>query len=266
MVNIKPDESVKTIAENVQLIDSEKVILELQLGTLWTHLRQDDEVIGIAFQGPTRFVVDAITHTPSGAMGRSIHPELKGIQIVLGEFDLASYSTDVTESEFTNLNLSGSEEFHESILARLEKWNTYNNKIDRRDRLGKLFFGWDSHDQSILLVVKDDELVFTYNKRVTVLGKDNHVAVTDEGVSISGKGGHTMTITKDGIEGLDAFIDVDEIVRSAIGGAMRGLKDLKHLKTLKDGKHRRTGFWYGPHYSGKYHGAWESVDDFDWPD
>ena len=74
MVNIIPDESVRTITEDVKLIDSEKAILELHPGTVWTHLRQDDEIVGIVFQGPTRFVVDAITHTSSGAM-------LTGIQV-----------------------------------------------------------------------------------------------------------------------------------------------------------------------------------------
>jgi hypothetical protein len=266
MLNIVPDESAMSITQTTKIIETDNAILELKPGTIWTYLKQDGEVIGIAFQGDTRFVVDAITHTPSGAMGRSMNPELEGVQIILGDFNLEHVSSVVSQSDFSLNNLDGLEGFMDAIKARMKKWNTTDSKIDRKDRDGTLFFGWDTEDKSILLVSKESNLVFTYDKQVTVLGTGDHVSVTEQGVSIGGKGGQTMTITKDGIHGLDNYIDIDQVVRGAVAGVAKGLKGLKHLKKLKHGKNRRTAHWYGPRYSGKYHGAWESVDDFDWPD
>ncbi len=263
MNNITADDSVYVIAQSAALISNDTVILELYPGTIWTHLKQDDVSIGIAFSGATRFIVDAITHTRSGAIGKSVKPELKGIQIYLGNKELEFISASASDSDLKDLGYENSDGFISDIEKRLNKWTSNESSVDVSEKTGDVFFGYDVNEKGIVLVSKDDKLVFTYDKQVTVLGDKKQVSVTEDGIAIGGKGGQTLTITKDGIDGLDDLIDIGSVVRTAAHGVRHGMKGLKALKKMK---HRQTSHWLGPRYSGKYHGAYESVDDFDWAD
>ncbi len=262
MKNISPKGPVHVINETVELISNDNVILEIHSGTLWTTLENDGKEIGVAFSGQSRFAVDAITHTDAGAIGKSETPILRGIQVLLGRHELESASSVASDNNLANQDYTSEERFYDAILDRLHDWIRTESKVEISET-GTVFFGYDIDEKSIVLVTKDDELVFTYGGHVTVLGDNQQVSVTKDEIAIGGEGGRTLTITKDGIDGLDALVDVGTIVRSATHGVRHGLKGLKGLKKLK---HGRTAHWYGSHHHGKYHGAWESVDDFDWDD
>jgi hypothetical protein len=109
----------------------------------------------------------------------------------------------------------------------------------------------DKQEKKVLLVTKKDDLVFTYDKRVFVVGEDGkHVSITKDGVAVIEPDGRSIVIGRDGIRGLDGLehlANFGDAISSAIYGGMRGLKGLKGLKALKD-----------------MHGDWAA--DFDWAD
>ena len=59
MKDVKIDNEVMVTSDTFNLIDHEKAIVTIWPGCIWSYLKQDDKVIGIAFAGTAKFAVDA---------------------------------------------------------------------------------------------------------------------------------------------------------------------------------------------------------------
>lgn len=253
---ITPDSNVMVITQEVEIISHEKAYVKLEVGCVWAYLLEDGVRIGVAFSGPSRFAVDAIAETRMGAMGESVTGSLVGVQLFIGATSLENISkiadiSDLRSQEYTNVDA-----FITSVRSTIEEFangEDTHSKIDQK-RDTWVFFGRDNTGTKILLVLSEKKgLVFIYGKMIHVVGDDNLVSVSRSGVVVSNSDGKQIIVGKDGIVGLDNFLDIGPIVSRSVAGAMKGLKGLKSLKSMK---HSMKGFPY----------AWDNVDDFDWKD
>ncbi|MFW9810218.1 MAG: hypothetical protein ACFFE6_12650 [Candidatus Thorarchaeota archaeon] len=256
MNKITPDSNVMVITQEVEIISHEKAYVKLEAGCVWAYLLEDGVRIGVAFSGPSRFAVDAIAETRMGAMGESVTGTLVGVQLFIGATSLENISkiadiSDLRSQEYTNVDA-----FITSVRSTIEEFvngEDTHSKIDQK-RDTWVFFGRDNTGTKILLVLSEKKgLVFIYGKMIHVVGDDNLVSVSRSGVVVSNSDGKQIIVGKDGIVGLDNFLDIGPIVSRSVAGAMKGLKGLKSMKSMK---HSMKGFPY----------AWDNVDDFDWKD
>ncbi|MGY5852075.1 MAG: hypothetical protein RTU92_00750 [Candidatus Thorarchaeota archaeon] len=267
MKDITLDNQVWIVRGTSHLFSGDKVIVEVQSGCVWVRLLQDEVPVGLAFVGPSRFVVDAIAETKEGAIGESVTRTLQGVQVYLGKAELEKISDRTSEAALKELGFDDEKSLLDSVNARISDMRSNNRKIDIDDKGGDILLGIDQDEKDVIIVSKGKELVFVHDKQVAVLGGDNLVRVDKEGIAVGSKDGRTLTITRDGIRGLDEVVDIAPIVRGAMLSAMSGLRGLKSLKRLKKAKHVSGHYghrhYYGPGYR---YGAYESVDDFDWDD
>jgi hypothetical protein len=254
MSGIRPDENVMTNTEEYDLISHGKAYVRLEAGCLWTYLLDDGVRVGIAFMGPSRFAVDAIAETEMGAMGESITGSLLGVQLYVGISSLENISKGADFSDLQKHGFQDSQSFAKEIETAIkDHFNGEHgrSKLDRKEQ-SQIFFGRDSHEIKLLLVLsKRKGLVFTYGKQVFVLDDDNIVSVSKSGVVVSDRHGRQIVVGKNGIHGIDNFLDIGPIVTESVTEAMKELKGLKSLKSMKKAM---KGFPY------------DNVDDFDWDD
>jgi hypothetical protein len=256
---IIPDSNVMVTTHEIDIISHEKAYVRMSEGCVWVYLLQDEVRVGVAFAGPSRFAVDAIAETDLGAMGESITGDLSGVQLFIGPSSLENISKIAESSDTQKQGFQDSETFTKEIETTIhEHLNGENNKtkIDSK-KDSKIFFGTDSNKKKLLLVLSEEKgLVFTYGKSVFVLGDDNFVSVSKSGVVVSNKEGKQIIIGKEGIVGLDSFIDVGPIITRSVAGAMQGLRGLKSLKSMKQTMRGTMSS----------RGWVDNVDDFDWED
>ncbi|MGY5861757.1 MAG: hypothetical protein RTU09_05240 [Candidatus Thorarchaeota archaeon] len=252
MKDIKIDETIMETTSKTNLVDHKKALVTLEPGCAWVYLKENSERIGVAFAGPSHFAVDAITETGQGAVGESIAGSLGGIQVYIGKVKLDNTSRTGSSEALAGVGYNSIESFHQDIDSKI---GSINGK-DKHERVkiesdGNIFLGMDNQEKKVLLVTKEDDLVFTYDKRVFVVGEDGkHVSITKEGVAVIEPDGRSIVIDRDGIRGLDSLehlANFGDTISSAIYEGMRGLKGLKGLKAIKDLK-----------------GDWAA--DFDWDD
>ena len=256
MIRLTPDTNVMVTTQEIDIISHEKAYVRMKSGCVWVYLLEDGVRVGVAFAGPSRFAVDAIAETDMGAMGESITGDLSGIQLYIGISSLENISKSAESLEIQKQGFKDTETFVKKIEDEIQKHMNGENKKtkieSRKD--SKIFFGTDSKDKKLLLVLSEEkELVFTYDKAVFVLGDDNMVSVSKSGVVVSNRDGKQIIVGKNGIVGLDNFLDIGPIITDSVTSAMKGLKGLKSLKSMK---RSMRGFPY----------AWDNVDDFDWED
>jgi hypothetical protein len=255
MIELKPDDQIWKIREPLNLISHEKAFMKLDTGCVWTCLLLDGRKVGVAYRGPSNFAVDAITETDQGAVGTSMAGELQGIQLYLGDSNLESISILASVDDVRQVGLENQEAFIQEINSRIDKIRHKDSKIDISEHEGHILLGNDSEDKTIVLVVKRDGLVFTYNKTTYVTSDSGSVSVDSSGIYIGGSNGESIAITKHGISGLEGLRE------------LRALKDLgpsisravaKSMKQIKSAKQSFRGFKHGP--------VWDDVDSFDWDD
>ena len=252
MKNLTLDTDVMVVSQEYEIISHEKAFVRMEAGCVWVYIIEDEKRVGIAYAGPSRLAVDAIAETDRGAMGESVTDTLEGISLFIGSSSLENISKKAENSDLENTGFSNATAFTQAIEAFMNdrihsenKQTKIDNKID-----GKIFFGTDSKETKILLVLGESKgLVFTYGKLVYVLGDDNMVSVNKSGVVIINKDGKQLIVNKEGISGLD--LDIGPIVTRSVAGAMKGLKGLKAMKPMM---RAASSFPY------------ENVDDFDWKD
>lgn len=255
MKRFTPDSTVMVTTQEIEIISHEKAYVRLEAGCVWSYLLEDGARIGVAFSGPSRFAVDAIAETKIGAMGESVTGTLVGVQLFIGPSSLENISKSVDITDLDNQEYSNTDAFTKAVESTIE--DLVNGKDTQTRFDGKkenwIFFGKDSSEKKILLVLSEKKgLVFIYGKMVHVVGDDNLVSVSKSGVVVSNSDGKQLIVNKDGIVGLDSFVDIGPIVTRSVAGAMKGLKGLKSLKSMR---HTMSGF---PPY--------DNVDDFDWKD
>ena len=256
MNRFTPDSEVMVTTQEIEIISHEKAYVKLDAGCVWSYILEDGVRIGVAFSGPSRFAVDAIAETEMGAMGKSVTGTFKGVQLFIGPASLENISKNADITDLEDLQYSNSAAFTTAVMSTIED---LVNGRDSKTNFDKkedswVFFGKDDSEKKVLLVMSEKKgLVFIYGKMVHVVGGDNLVSVSEAGVVISNSDGKQLIVNKDGIVGMDHFVDIEPIVSKSVAGAMRGLKGLKGLKSIKT--------WH-PYTRGVY----DSVDDFDWED
>ncbi|MHA2141873.1 MAG: hypothetical protein ACXADD_10260, partial [Candidatus Thorarchaeota archaeon] len=179
---------------------------------------------------------------------------LEGIQLFLGETQIERLSREATDPELADLGYSSSESFKNAVESVIQDKVNGDNKVNVENQDCRVLLGTGEDEKSIVLVVSAGKrnLVFSYGKNVYVVGEQEMVSVDKSGVRIEGKHGKTLSVTKDGISGLEGLENLGDVISEAVSGAMSGLASIKPIKSMR------------PIRSSSY--AWDNVDDFDWDD
>jgi hypothetical protein len=253
MKKFEADGPVMVLKDTCNLFSHKKAILTLERGCAFVYLRQNGNRIGLAFDGPSGLVVDAIAETEQGAVGQSVKPSLKGIQLYIGEMNVEDISREASGQETIELGYNSDDAFIKAVRDTIHDQVNGGQKMRIEADKGRIFLGKDIEEKSVVLVAEGDkDLVFVYGKNVFAVGDDNMVSVDKSGVRIRGKRGKDLTITKDGIVGLEGLAEIGPAIGRAVGEAMRGLTSLEPWMSFKAVKRA------------KY--AYDNVDDFDWDD
>jgi hypothetical protein len=254
MKNLKTSGPVMITAGSYELISTEKALVNLSEGCVWIYVVNNGERVGIAFAGHGRLAVDAITETDDGAIGKSVATGLEGMQLFLGETQIERISREATLLEMEHLGYSGSEDFISAVDSIIKNKVNGDTKVNVENQESNVLIGIGEDEKAIVLVTTEgkEDLVFSYGKNVHVVGEKEMVSVDKSGVRIRGKHGKELSVSKDGIIGLECLENLGEIIEEAVSSAMSGLASIKPLKSMK-------AIRSIPH-------AWDNVDDFDWDD
>ena len=254
MKNLKTSGPVMITAGSHELISTEKALVNLSEGCVWIYVVNNGDRVGIAFAGHGRLAVDAITETDAGAIGKSVATGLEGMQLFLGETQIERISREAKLLEMEHLGYSGSEDFISTVDSIIKNKVNGDTKVNVENQESNVLIGTGEDEKAIVLVTTEgkEDLVFSYGKNVYVVGEQEMVSVDKSGVRIRGKHGKALSVTKDGITGLECLENLGEIIEEAVSSAMSGLASIKPLKSMK-------AIRSIPH-------AWDNVDDFDWDD
>ncbi|MFW9800673.1 MAG: hypothetical protein ACFFD9_09570 [Candidatus Thorarchaeota archaeon] len=252
MKELTPEGPIMVTTSSHELVSHEKAVLELKEGCAWVYLTHNGEREGIAFAGPSRLAVDAITETEAGASGESVTATLQGIQVYLGEAGLEELSREAGEFDVDALGFEGITGFMSDVNTAIR--DKVNGRGDKRihDQKGSVLLGTDSHSKSIVLAVGEKGLAFVYDENVFAIGDEQLVQLDRSGVRVRGKEGRPITICSDGIIGLEGFNEIGPAVGTLVSGALKSLVALKPWKSLKAIRSMPP--------------VWDNVDDFDWDD
>lgn len=250
--NLKPDGPVMLTTDMVELISVEKALVEMERGCAWVHLRNNGELVGFAFTGPSKYAVDAIAETEKGAIGESWSGFLSGVQIFIGTSEIEKYSSEATDAELESHGFGESSQFLEQVESAIrDKINGGSSKVKIDE--GQVLVGSDIKGKSVIIAVNDGKIAFVHGKNVFALSDDNVVSVTKKGVAVAGDHGRRIVLSKDGIEGLDELRRIGPTIQTAVRSALQSFPIIKPLKPFKATK-RSIPY------------AYDNVDEFDWDD
>jgi hypothetical protein len=252
MEDMRTEGRVMITTTPYKLVSHDMAVVDLETGCAWIHLVQGNKTMGIAFAGPSRFAVDAITETEMGALGKSVTTTLVGVQLYLGVTTIETVSREANDSDIGNLSLDGTTGFLDAVNAAIKDKVNGQGKTHLAQPKGNVLLGTDVHSKSIVLVIEEKDLVFVYDENVFSVGERETVHVDKSGVRIGQREGKPLMISKDGIQGPESLEHVGSIVEAAVSGALSGLSAIKPWKSLKAVR-------CVPY-------AWDDVDEFDWDD
>lgn len=177
-----------------QPISTEKAVVELQPGSLWTRVLRADEVVGIIFAGAAHFAVDAIAETAAGAVGESVTDDLEGCQLLLGDLDIEEASREASDDDLRTNGFESAANFLEKagdILkdAKLKKAGIPSGH-------GRVLIGHTLTNSSLVLVVSNDKLVLVYRDRTYVVSDDTLIEVRKNRLRVYGKRGRVFGLLR----------------------------------------------------------------------
>lgn len=200
------DDTVSKVSKEVQLLQTERGIVELGENALAVLIMLDEIPMGYVFHGQGRLLIDAIVETREGAVGKSVDRELNEPFLMLGDTeDIQKYFTNADEQEFAKMGYENQQGF----IAKAE--DLCRHFFDRRVQDYKIcdaehssIFAFQNADGQLdILVAKGSKLVynakstvFVSNKDKTVFKSPNEVIVSNNGKSVIIKKGNSVIIEK----------------------------------------------------------------------
>lgn len=169
----------------VYLLESEKALIELDTGCVWSKVMTDDLPVGIIFIGPSRVAVDAFTETPDGVVGHTVDTTLNGLQLFLGDSSvLTAVSRDATSNDVQGVGFDSTKSLIEAAQSLIG--DMHANKFQKSHTDGSILVGQDQSEKRMVLVVGSGKLVLVYDDATTVLSKGRLVTLNHGGIHIVG--------------------------------------------------------------------------------
>jgi len=228
------DQTVMTTSSTLDLISHEKANVKVEPGCAWTYLLHDGERVGVAYSGPSKFAIDAITETCTGAVGRSVSGSLKGIQIYIGKTAIENVSGSASDNVLKACGYADAPAFLHAVDDAIEHRLNGGRKVRIAKQNDAILLAQSEQGKPITLLVRPSGIVFMKDSNVFVEEDGRTVSLGKSGVAIRNKDGRSIVLAGDGIMGLDELGRIGPMVDRAMGmicgpSSHRMFRDLHHM-------------------------------------
>jgi hypothetical protein len=218
----------------VDLISHEKANVKVEPGCAWTYLLHDGERVGIAYSGPSKFTVDAITETGTGAVGRSVSGPLKGVQIYIGKTTIESVSGSASDNVLNDCGYADATAFLRAVNDAMERRLDGGRKVRIAKQDDAILLGMSEQERPITLLVRPSGIVFMKDSNVFVEEDGRTVSVGKSGVAFRNKDGRSIVLAGDGIMDMEGLGRIGPMLGRAMGmmcgpGSFKALRGLDHM-------------------------------------
>lgn len=236
MIEVNPNTGVKVVVDPIEVISTEKVLVKIQPGCLWTELVQDGRQIGAVIHGPAEYAFDAIAETEEGALGKSFRGDMGGFKIYVGGTDLHGSSREASHEELLTRDFSSSEAFIESAGGALGLHNMHHDSdIKSSGSPGEGVVIWsDDGVKKNVITAKGDSLVLVKDKTVYTLSDESYVMVENGKVSIRGPRGRRLVIDERGIRQPEELRDLGPRIAREVKESLQDLKFTMRRRRRED--------------------------------
>jgi hypothetical protein len=235
MIEVNSHAGVMVVVDPIEVISTEKVLVKVHPGCLWTELVQDGRQVGAVIQGPAEYAFDAIVETEEGALGKSFRGDLGGFKIYVGGSDLHGSSRAASHQDLLARDFPSAEAFIESsggALGLHEVHHDSNVSFSGGPGEGVVIWSDDGMKKNVI-TAKGDSQVLVKGKTVYTLSDDKYVMVDDGKVSIRGPGGKRLVIDRGEIVEPEELRDLGPRIAREV---KESLKDLKfNMRRRREG-------------------------------
>ena len=236
MIEVNSHAEVKVVEVPIEVISTEKVLVKVQPGCLWTELVQDGRQIGAVIHGPAEYAFDAIAETEEGALGRSFRGDMGGYKIYVGGTDLHGSSRTASHEDILTSEFSSAEAFIESSSGALGLHNMHHDSNVRSSGSpGEGVIIWsDDGVKKNVITAKGDSQVLVKDKTVYTLSDESYVMVEHGKVSIRGPRGRRLVIDEGGIRQPEELRDLGPRIAREVKESLKDLKFTTRRRRRED--------------------------------
>jgi len=236
MIEVNPNTGVKVVVDPIEVISTEKVLVKIQPGCLWTELVQDGRQIGAVIHGPAEYAFDAIAETEEGALGKSFRGDMEGFKIYVGGTDLHGSSRTASHEDILTSEFSSAEAFIESSSGALGLHNMHHDSNVRSSGSpGEGVVIWsDDGVKKNVITAKGDSQVLVKDKTVYTLNEGKYVMVDDGRISIRGPGGKRLVIDRGEILEPEELRDLGPRIAMEVKESLKDLKFTTRRRRRED--------------------------------
>ncbi len=236
MIEVNPSAGVNVVVDPIEVISTEKVLVKVHPGCLWTELEQDGRQVGAVVHGTAEYAFDAIAETEEGALGKSFRGDMGGFKIYVGGTDLHGSSRAASHEELLSSEFSSAGAFIEDAGGALGLHNMHHDSNVRSSGgPGEGVVIWsDDGVKKNVITAKGDSQVLVKDKTVYTLSDESYVMVDDGKVSIRGPGGKRLVIDEGGIRQPEELRDLGPRIAKEVKESLKDLKFTMRRRRRED--------------------------------
>jgi len=236
MIEVNPSAGVNVVVDPIEVISTEKVLVKVHPGCLWTELEQDGRQVGAVVHGTAEYAFDAIAETEEGALGKSFRGDMGGFKIYVGGTDLHGSSRAASHEELLSSEFSSAGAFIEDAGGALGLHNMHHDSNVRSSGSpGEGVVIWsDDGVKKNVITAKGDSQVLVKDKTVYTLSDESYVMVDDGKVSIRGPGGKRLVIDEGGIRQPEELRDLGPRIAKEVKESLKDLKFTMRRRRRED--------------------------------
>ena len=236
MIEVNPSAGVNVVVDPIEVISTEKVLVKVHPGCLWTELEQDGRQVGAVVHGTAEYAFDAIAETEEGALGKSFRGDMGGFKIYVGGTDLHGSSRAASHEELLTRDFSSIKAFIEDAGGALGLHNMHHDSNVRSSGSpGEGVVIWsDDGVKKNVITAKGDSQVLVKDKTVYTLSDESYVMVDDGKVSIRGPGGKRLVIDRGEIVEPEELRDLGPRIAKEVKESLKDLKFTMRRRRRED--------------------------------